>query len=183
MTRAQLLRTETRSHRENDRTLLAQPASSLAEKRALEDRCAVRTSMSDARHGLAKCPALSFREWRNVTRECFSPTIPRRRRSSVTVPGKPKLRGAQSISIVRLCVRCAEIWDEQERHVIATGEAPVVASASCGAKVGLEVSSVTRMREAGHRALYPSDCIREGNEPRSSRCATSGSRQQENARC
>src|SRR5437899_12438788 len=56
-------------------------------------------------------------------------------------------------SIVRLCVKCAEVWDEQERQVFAEG-AHVSEPASWDAKVSLEVSSITRVSEECYSALY-----------------------------
>ena len=56
-------------------------------------------------------------------------------------------------SIVKLCAKCAEVWDELEREVVFDGVAPVLAPASRELKVSLEVSPVTRMSEAGHRVL------------------------------
>jgi len=85
-------------------------------------------------------------------------------------------------AIVRLCAKCAEVWDEQERQIVAEG-AHVSEPASWESKVSLEVSGVTRVSEEGHRALHRSGRIKEGNGLRSGRCAVSGSRQQENARC
>jgi len=54
---------------------------------------------------------------------------------------------------VRLCAKCAEVWDEQERQVLDTDAALVGAEAPNASKVSLEVPAVTRISEAGHRAL------------------------------
>lgn len=56
-------------------------------------------------------------------------------------------------SIVRLCAKCAEVWDEQERQAITADAKAVLAPALPALKVSLEVAAVTRNREAGHRAL------------------------------
>jgi hypothetical protein len=56
-------------------------------------------------------------------------------------------------SVVKLCAKCAEVWDEQEREVLSIGEALVKAPTSNAPNLSPEVPTVTRMREAGHRAL------------------------------
>lgn len=58
-----------------------------------------------------------------------------------------------SHSIVHLCAKCAEIWDEQDSEGIATDEGFVEAPASNAPKFGMGVSAVTPMGEARHRAL------------------------------
>lgn len=56
-------------------------------------------------------------------------------------------------SMVRLCAKCAEVWDEQEREVLTTEEDIVRGPALNAPELSLGVSPVTRTRELGHRAL------------------------------
>ena len=55
-------------------------------------------------------------------------------------------------SIVRLCAKCAEMWDE-EKQVNGPDAALVSTTVLMDTNVKLELSAVTRMSESGHRAL------------------------------
>lgn len=56
-------------------------------------------------------------------------------------------------SIMQLCARCAEVWDEQEREIFAIDNALANAPALNAPELSLGVSAVTRIGEAPHRAL------------------------------
>ena len=55
--------------------------------------------------------------------------------------------------MARLCAKCAEVWDEQDREGIAADEALVEAPASNAAKFSLVMSAITPIGQARHRAL------------------------------
>lgn len=55
--------------------------------------------------------------------------------------------------MVKLCAKCAEVWDEQDREDMATDEALVEAPASNAPKFSIVVSAITPIGEARHRAL------------------------------
>src|SRR5579859_2035794 len=89
-----------------------------------------------------------------------------------------------SYSIVKLCAKCAEVWDEHDREGIATAEALVEAPASNAPKFSIGVSAITPIGEARHRALLRSYCIRRRNWAAGMSAAAQGSpRQQEHTRC
>lgn len=109
--------------------------------------------MSDAHHGLTEGPTLSFRGMAQCDSKVFFPDDSGQAPQFSDCPRQAVTARRATHSVVRLCAKCAEIWDEQASHVTATDEAPVAVSVSRGASVRLEVPAVTRIREAGHRVL------------------------------
>jgi len=105
-------------------------------------------------------PELIVRGMLQCDSKVFFPDDPAQAPQFSDCPRQAKTVRRTIHSIVRLCARCAEVWDEQERQVSGTDAALVTAPFSNDPVANMEVPGITRISEAGHKALYRSGCIK-----------------------